>query len=174
MASEMKFEVRAAIGVQAPSVCNLVRALHADAAAGHPWGRMAGDSIFASLAALLVHDGRILQKRDYREGIGDRRIRVALEFIHAHLAEEMDVCSIANASGTSLFHLSREFRKALGCSPWQYVARLRAQLAAGLMRDASLTLAQVAVMSGFESYSSFAATFKATHAVSPTRFRAAL
>jgi hypothetical protein len=45
-----KFEIRPAIGVQAPTLCKLVRALHADAAQGHPYGKMLGDSIFVSMA----------------------------------------------------------------------------------------------------------------------------
>jgi len=86
----------------------------------------------------------------------------------------MDVSSIAEAVETSPYHLSRIFRSALGCSIWQYVSRSRVQLALGLMKDPGLTLAQVAKLSGFESYSSFAATFKSVRGVSPAHFRAAL
>ena len=86
----------------------------------------------------------------------------------------MDLCSIAQAAETSPFHLSRTFRSALGCSVWQYVLRCRVQLAAGLMRDSALTLAEVARMSGFETYSTFAAAFKAARGVAPARFRATL
>jgi AraC-like DNA-binding protein len=56
----------------------------------------------------------------------------------------------------------------------QYVSRNRVQLATGLMKDSAQTLAQVASMSGFESYSTFAATFEANHGVSPARFRSGL
>lgn len=167
-----KFEIRPAVGVQAPTLCKLVRALHADAAQGHPYGKMLGDSIFVSMAALLVNDGRIMQDRTYRDGIGDRRVRRTLEYIHACLTEDIDVCSIAQAAETSPFHLSRSFRNALGCSIWQYVSRRRVEVAAGLMRDPALTLAEIASMSGFESYSTFAATFKTIRGVSAARFRA--
>ena len=168
------FEIRPGIAVQSPTLCKLVRTLHADAAQGHPFGKMLGDSIFVSMAALLVNDARITLPRDVREGIGDRRVRRTLEYIHAHLAQAIDLCSIAQAAETSPFHLSRIFRSALGCSVWQYVLRCRVQLAAGLMRDSALTLAQVAGMSGFETYSTFAAAFKAARGVSPASFRTAL
>jgi AraC family transcriptional regulator len=174
MASHSKYEIRPVIGLESPTICNLVRALHTDAAQEHPYGKMAGDAIFIRLASHLVSDGRILQERNYRDGIGDWRVRRALEFIHTHLHEEMDLFAIAEASETSPFHLSRLFCKAIGSSPWQYVSRMRVQISTGLMRDASLGLAQIAAMSGFESYSSFAATFKAKHRVSPAQFRAGL
>jgi AraC family transcriptional regulator len=168
------FEVRPAIGVQSPTLCKLVRALHADAAQGHPFGKMLGDSIFVSMAGLMVNDSRIVSERGYREGIGDRRVRRTLEYIHANLERDLDIGSIAQAAETSPFHLSRSFRSALGCSIWQYVARRRVQLAAGLMQDSALKLAEVATMSGFESYSTFAATFKSVRGSSPARYRAAL
>jgi AraC family transcriptional regulator len=174
MLTSAKSEIRPAVGVQSPTLCNLVRALHDDAAHGHPYGKMLGESIFVSMAALVVNDGRILHDSAYREGIGDRRVRRALEFIHAHIDAEMDVCAIAQAAETSPFHLSRSFRNAMGCSIWQYVSRRRVQLAAGLMKDPALTLAEVASMSGFESYSTFATSFKASRGVSPARFRVGL
>lgn len=167
-------EIRPAIGVQSPTLCRLVRALHADTAQGHPYGKMLGESIFMTMAALLVNDGRIVQESTYREGIGNRRVRRTLDYIHAHLEQDLDVCSIAQAVDTSPFHLNRSFRSALGCSIWQYVLRVRIQLASGLMKDTALTLAQVASMAGFESYSTFAATFKTTRGVSPAQCRAGL
>lgn len=167
-------EIRPAIAMQSPSLARLVRTLHADAAQGHPFGKMLGESIFVSLAALLVNDGRIARERTFGAAIGDRRVRRSLEYIHAHLEHALDLCSIAQAAETSPFHLSRIFRNALGCSIWQYVLRCRVQLAAGLMRDSALTLTEVATMSGFETYSTFAAAFKAARGVSPARFRTTL
>jgi AraC-like DNA-binding protein len=173
-AAQSKYELRAAVGLEAPMICNLVRALHADAAQQHPFGKMAGDAIFIRLAAHLITDGRIVQESHYRDGVGDWRVRRALEYIHSHAHEELDLFAIAAASESSPFHLSRVFRKAIGTSPWQYVSRTRVQISKGLMRDASLSLAQIAAMSGFDSYSTFAATFKASQRVSPAQFRAGL
>ena len=167
-------EIRPVIALQSPTLCRLVRTLHADAAQGHPFGKMLGESIFLSMAALLVNDSRITRARSCQKAVGDRRVRRTLEYIHAHLEQAMDLCSIAEAAETSPFHLGRVFRSALGCSIWQYVQRCRVQTATGLMRDAALPLADIAAMSGFESYSTFAASFKAAQGVSPARFRAAL
>ncbi len=168
------FEIRPAISVRSPSICRLVRTLQADAVRGHPYGSMLGDSIFVTMAELLVNDGRIMCERRFRERVGDRRVRRTLEYIHAHLGQAMDISSIAEAAETSPAHLSRSFRGALGCSIWKYVSSRRVELANGLMKDRALTLAQVSSMAGFESYSTFAATFKADRGVSPASFRAAL
>lgn len=164
-------EIRPAIGVLCPTIVKLIQAIHADAVAEHPYGKMVGDAIFISIASLLVNDRRIVQDRPCRSGVGDKRVRHALEYIHSHLCVEMNLLSIARASETSPFHLSRSFRSAVGCSIWQYVARERIRVAVGLMRDAALSLTQIAMMAGFESYSSFAATFKASRGASPSQFR---
>jgi AraC family transcriptional regulator len=169
-----KAEIRPMLDVHSPTLCRLIAALHADTVQGHPYGMGLGESIFVSMASLLVNDGRIVSQRLYRERVGDRRIRRTLEYIHTHLDQEIDLCSIAAAASTSPYHLNRTFRSALGSSIWQYVLRNRVQLAIGLMKDSALTLAQVAAMSGFESYSTFAATFKVDRGVSPARFRSDL
>lgn len=168
------FEIRPAIGVLSPSMVKLIRALHADAVAGHPYGMLVGDSLFMHLASLILKDGRILQNKNYCAGIGDKRVRRALDYIHSRLSEELSLLLIAEAADTSPYHLSRSFRSAVGCTIWQYVARERIGVATGLMNDEDLSLTQIATMAGFESYSTFATTFKACRGVSPSRLRSSL
>ena len=90
---------------------------------------MRGDALFHQHAALLVVDGRLFKDRQYKDGIGDRRVRYALDYIHAHVCEELDLERIAQASETSVFHLSRLFRQTTRYPIWRYVPRLRVQVA---------------------------------------------
>lgn len=154
---------------ESPVIARLLRALHADAEAGQPHGTLVGDAIFTALAAQLVPGART--------GAGARgadwRVRRALEYIHAHLAERLSIPAIAAAAATSPFHLSRAFRAALGWSIWRYVLRERARLAVTLMRDASLTLADVAQRSGFDTYAGFIAAVKREFGAAPAKLRAA-
>lgn len=166
-----RWELRPVLAVQAPAISALIRAMTRDTQMGQPYGRMRGDALFQQLASLLVADGRVFNDKQYKDGVGDRRVRRALDYIHAHVSEQLDLERIAQASETSLYHLSRLFRQATSYPIWRYVSRLRVQMAMGLMRDATLTLAQVATMSGFASYSTFAATFHAEQGLSPSRYR---
>lgn len=154
-----------------PVVARLLRALHDDAVAGQPHGLLPGDALFAALAARLVMPGS-LDNGPLRATIADRRVRRALDFIHAHLDGVLDLESIAAAAATSPFHLARCFRGAVGCSIWQYVLRERAGRARALMGDVSLTMAEVAARAGFETYSSFAEAVKRTYGVAPRQLRA--
>lgn len=163
--------VRSAVSLHSPVLCRLLRALHADARAGQPHGLLVGDTIFAALAAQLVPSGA-LAHGPLVATIGDRRVRRALEYIHAHLAVRLDVGSIAAAAATSPFHLSRCFRSAVGCSIWQYVLRERARHASMLMRNPDLHLADVSLRAGFETYASFAAAVRREFGVPPAGLRA--
>ena len=118
--------IRTTASLHAPVACRLLHALRADAAAGQPHGTMVGDSVFIALAGVLAPSGADWRGRT-RPGIHDWRVRRALEYIHSHLTGKLDVASIASAAGTSPFHLSRQFRGALGLSIWRYVLRERAR-----------------------------------------------
>ncbi len=158
------------VDLHAPALARLLHALHADAVAGQPHGMLVGDSIFVALATQLVPDGERRRIR-IRSDARDWRVRRALEYIHAHLADALDIVSIAAAATTSPFHLNRAFRIAVDCSIWQYVLRERARYAAALMRDRRLTLMQVAQCSGFETYASFIASVRREFGVSPAKLR---
>lgn len=171
MLTTAHWELRLVLAVRAPAMSQLIRSLAVDAAAGQPYGRMRGDAMFQQLATLLVADGRVLGNTRYKAGIGDRRVRRALDYIHANICDELSLDAIAEASETSLFHLTRLFREATGIPIWRYVSRLRVQLAIGLMRDHTLPLNELAASVGFTSYSTFAATFVAERGMSPSSFR---
>ena len=160
--------------LHSPAVSRSIRTLYQDARRGHPFGKMLGDSIFIAVAASLIHDGRVTWKRTYPSRIGDRRVRAALDYIHCNFSQPVSILDIAQAAETSPFHLTRSFKAATGDSLWQYVLRQRMLLAEGLMRDRSLGLAEIALMSGFESYSAFAAGFLTRKGVSPAKYRSAL
>ncbi len=166
-----QWELRLTLAVLAPGLSGLVRALARDSQMGQPYGKMPGEALFQQLATLLVADRRILKDTRYKVSGGDRRVRWAIEYIHAHIFEELDLGKIAQACGTSPFHLTRIFRQTTGYPVWRYVCRLRVQIAAGLMQDATLSLQQVAMLAGFGSYSTFAATFRAEKGLSPAYFR---
>lgn len=157
-------------GLQAPIVLHLLQALHADAAAGQPHGVMVGDAIFSALAAQFVTEA----PRSDGALRPDWRVRQALDYIHAHLAEPIDLAMIAGASATSPYHLGRSFRASTGLTIWRYVLKQRALRAERLMRDGDLSLTDVAYAAGFESYSSFVAAVRQQFGTTPINLRRAL
>ncbi len=162
--------VRTRVEQHAPLLVRLLRALHADAAAGQPHGTLVGDSVFVALAAQLVPRGehRRWAARSVHE---DWRVRRALEYIHARLTEPLSIAAISTAIATSPFYLNHAFRASLGLSIWQYVLRERARFGVSLMGNDRLNLTEIAMLSGFETYASFIAAVRREFGEAPARLR---
>ncbi|MDX1995071.1 MAG: AraC family transcriptional regulator [bacterium] len=88
------------------------------------------------------------------------QVQRAIEHMHTHYAENIALKDLAAASGFSLVHFSRLFRKATGMSPYQYLIQVRLQRAHDLLCTGRLTVAEVAVKVGFYDQSHFRSTFK--------------
>lgn len=129
-----------------------------------------GDAIFAALAAALVPDGEH-HRQAARPTAEFWRVRRALEYIHAHLTNRLDIAAISAAAATSPFYLNRAFRSALGYSIWQYVLRERARYAFVLMRDPRLNLTMVSQLAGFDTYAGFIAAMRRAYGRAPARLR---
>ena len=70
------------------------------AVAGQPHGTMVGDAIFVALAAELVPNGE--HRRRVAGAAGEAgRVRRALEFIHAHLTDPLDIAAISGIVSVS-------------------------------------------------------------------------
>ena len=82
-----------------------------------------------------------------------------IEFIEAHLADDVPLMALADRAHVSPFHFARLFRHTVGLPPHQFVVRLRIQRAIGLLRGGNMPLAQVAVACGFHDQPHFTRSF---------------
>lgn len=101
----------------------------------------------------------------------DPRVLRAIDVIRSRFAENIDVDEIANAAGSSRFHLSRLFKGATGKSPYQYLVDVRLEHAASLLR-ANRSVTDAALSSGFNDLSRFARTFRERYGVAPRGYAA--
>jgi AraC-like DNA-binding protein len=101
-----------------------------------------------------------------------RHLLRARDLIDARYREPLDVRDIARAARLSPAHFSREFRRAFGEPPHQYLLTRRMERAAALLRGTDRTVAEVCVMVGLSSVGSFTSTFGRTFGLSPTAYRA--
>ena len=102
-----------------------------------------------------------------------RHLLRAKDLIDARYREPLDVPAIARAAHLSPAHFSREFRRAFGATPHQYLLTRRMERAAALLRSTDRTVADICVTVGLQSVGSFTTTFGRTFGVSPTAYRAA-
>jgi len=73
-----------------------------------------------------------------------RRMRWAIDFMHAHLAEHITLEDIAAAARLSRFHFLRVFQAAHGRTPFAYLRELRTRRALALLRSTRLGVAEIA------------------------------
>lgn len=129
------------------------------------------------LVQLLRHHSTARRSEELelsRVGLVDRRIRRAVELMHAHLERELPLEEIAAAAYLSPFHFARLFKKLTGASPHAYLATLRVERAQTLLAETDLSIAEVSARVGYSSPSHFAKAFRQSKGLTPRAFRSAV
>jgi AraC-like DNA-binding protein len=101
-----------------------------------------------------------------------RHLLRAKDLADARYFEPLDVDDLAGAAGLSRAHFSREFRRAFGESPHQYLLTRRLERAAALLRSTDRSVADICFSVGLQSVGSFTTSFTRTFGKSPTVYRA--
>ena len=103
--------------------------------------------------------------------VNEAGIAKAIRFIQMNALKDINVSDVLQATSLSRTLLERGFRTHLQRSPHEMIRQIRFQHAEKLLRESSLTIAEVAGRSGFLTPEYFSATFKKHHGVSPKQFR---
>jgi AraC-like DNA-binding protein len=101
-----------------------------------------------------------------------RHLLRAKDLVDAHYREPLDVAQLAHTARLSQAHFSREFRRAFGETPHQYLLTRRMERAAALLRNTDRPIADICFTIGLSSVGSFTTTFGRTYGLSPTAYRA--
>lgn len=101
----------------------------------------------------------------------DPLVAAMLEDLNRRLSERVKLSELSRRSGFSAQHLNRVFQRELGVTPLQYLARARLEKAASLLREGSLSVAQIARQVGYDDPFYFSRQFTAHHGQSPSAFR---
>jgi AraC-like DNA-binding protein len=102
-----------------------------------------------------------------------RHLLRAKDLVDARYREPLDVPALAQAAHLSPAHFSREFRRAFGETPHQYLLTRRLERAAALLRNTDRTVADICFSVGLQSVGSFTTSFGRAFGMSPTAYRAA-
>jgi AraC-like DNA-binding protein len=101
-----------------------------------------------------------------------RHLLRAKDLADARYREPLDVPALARAAHLSPAHFSREFRRAFGETPHQYLLTRRLERAAALLRNTDHTVADICLTVGLQSVGSFTTSFSRAYGRSPTAYRA--
>ncbi|NOU93713.1 helix-turn-helix domain-containing protein [Paenibacillus sp. LMG 31456] len=95
----------------------------------------------------------------------------ALEYIHAHYTDEIEIHTLASIALQSRFHFIRSFKAAIGVTPYQYVLRLRMDEARRKLQRSSMSITDISFSLGFSSVSQFYRAFVKAVGLTPEQFR---
>lgn len=135
-----------------------------------PWGRERALGMLRVLVAAyaeVITDSR--QDPPSREA---RRITEAQLHLQSHYCEaKLSVETVATAIGLSASHLGFIFRKSTGHTLHQALIELRLRRATDLLIRTTLSIKEIAALTGWSNQFYFCAAFKKRHRMAPSTFR---
>ena len=99
------------------------------------------------------------------------RLRRVRDRIDREYAQPLDVEALARSAHMSAGHLSREFRRAYGESPYSYLMTRRIERAMALLRRGDLSVTEVCFAVGCSSLGTFSTRFTELVGVPPSVYR---
>lgn len=104
-------------------------------------------------------------------GLPAFRLRKVLAYIEGHLAEDLKLGELAEVAGMSKYHFSRLFKEAVGVPPYRYVVQQRVEAVRRLLLQTDLSVAQIALRTGFSSQSHLSTAFREHTGTTPAALR---
>ncbi|TVP63253.1 MAG: AraC family transcriptional regulator [Nodularia sp. (in: Bacteria)] len=140
-------------------------------------GQLGGVFYLESVATAVL--GQMIYRRSNLSGqlkrppefLAPNMLKSVLEYVKAHLSQELSLEGIAATVGFSPYHFARAFKVTTGLSPYQYVLKCRLELAQQLLQNQSKSLVEVAGEVGFGNQSHMTSVFRRMLNTTPKRYR---
>jgi AraC family transcriptional regulator len=161
-------------GVDLPQLRTAMWAVDVELNAGGAGGRLAAESLANVLAVNLIRNVLAPRRPERgRDGALPRgRLHSVVEYIEEHLDASPTLEQIAAVAHLSPYHFARQFKRATGLPPHEYVITRRVERAKQFLQDGGeLSLAEVAAQAGFSDQSQFSRHFKRLVGATPGQFR---
>ncbi|MCX6099484.1 MAG: GyrI-like domain-containing protein [Candidatus Bipolaricaulota bacterium] len=112
-------------------------------------------------------DQEELRRREY---VG--RVNRVMDYVHANLAGDLRLETLARIASFSPFHFHRVFKAVIGETLNDFIRRVRATTAAArLLNNPRESITEISVQCGYSSPSAFAREFRAAFGTSASEFR---
>lgn len=121
--------------------------------------------------ALLICRSVTANTEPVTEQSSDPLIFRAIKYINLNISSELTVDTIAKEVFVSKYYLCRCFKKYLGISIMKYILNQRLTLAKEQLINSQSKCSDIAMSTGFSSFSYFCRVFKEEEGISPTAYR---
>ena len=95
-----------------------------------------------------------------------------LKLRESHLSDpDFDVLALASELGMSRSTLSRKMKALLGQTPLEFIKDIKMQHACNMLKNATMTIAEVVEALGYNDHKHFTSLFKDTFGMTPSEFQ---
>ena len=101
------------------------------------------------------------------------RLKRVLQYVDDHLDAKITLQDLATVAGLSRMHFAAQFRTAIGMRPHEYLLKRRIERAEELLKQAEVSLVDVALTVGFQTQAHFTTVFKRFAGDTPHQWRSA-
>lgn len=131
---------------------------------------------FVPLTNLLFRQMLLLMERNQKELLenrvsGNHLILPVIEYLHAHYGDKITVELLAAKCNLSTYRFIHNFKHFTGKSPIDYLINIRINKAKELLMDSSLSIAEIAEITGYENSLYFSRLFCKNAGMPPTSYR---
>jgi len=98
-------------------------------------------------------------------------VSTAIDYIDRHLDEDISISEICSYVHLSKYYFCHLFKEITGMSPVKYISERRITNAKKLLISSNLSLSEIAMRSGFSSFSNFSNAFRKLEGITPGMFR---
>ena len=136
-------------------------------------GRLYSESLANLLAVHLLRHYTTsgVAPQRFKGGLSGRRLRQVLAFIADNYESDLSLAELARVGRMSTFHFAREFKRATGTTPHQYLIKFRIERAKRLLTESEIPLVEVSSRSGFSHQSHFTRLFRRLTGTTPQSYR---
>jgi len=101
------------------------------------------------------------------------RLKRVMQYIDDNLAAKVTLQHLAAVAGLSRMHFAAQFRAAVGLRPHEYLLKRRIERAQDLLRQADVSVVDIALTVGFQTQAHFTTVFKRFVGDTPYQWRSA-
>jgi AraC family transcriptional regulator len=136
-------------------------------------GRLYAESLANVLAVHLLRHYTSAESRaqKFTGGLSGQKLRAVTDFIGDNYERDLSLTELARVAGMSTFHFAREFKRATGTTPHQYLIKFRVERAKALLAESRMPLVEVGFRSGFSHQSHFSRLFRRLTGTTPLSYR---
>lgn len=120
----------------------------------------------------MIHgNGERIANKNSEETQSQKRIKTALKYIEEHYQETIELKDIAEKLGVSSGEVGRLFKKMLNETCFEYIGNYRIMRSMDLLNYTDMSISEIALKTGFNSFSYYTKYFKNKVGVSPSAYR---